>query len=255
MDTPSSYQVEMSSEEFHNLELNIGSNIQKISQNVSSITKMVSQLQTAQDTPQLRNDLRHVQTYTQQLARDTSHMLKKIMRENIQDNMVKLARDRLRDEYMSTLNAFQAVQRSAAQKSKADIMKTKAQFVTISSLDPPNTPNVSEGSRQLQEQMNAHRQEELDELEERERDIRNLERDIMDVNQIFKDLGTMVHDQGQFIDSIELNVESTANNVHSGTEELRQAAGHKNKLRKRKIVITVVAVLVICILGIIFFSK
>lgn len=43
----------------------------------------------------------------------------------------------------------------------------------------------------------------IEELQERERSIRQLESDIVDVNTIFKDLATMVHEQGEMIDSIE----------------------------------------------------
>jgi t-SNARE complex subunit (syntaxin) len=43
----------------------------------------------------------------------------------------------------------------------------------------------------------------IEELQERERSIRQLESDIIDVNTIFKDLATMVHEQGEMIDSIE----------------------------------------------------
>ena len=43
----------------------------------------------------------------------------------------------------------------------------------------------------------------IEELQERERSIRQLESDIVDVNTIFKDLATMVHEQGEMVDSIE----------------------------------------------------
>ena len=63
----------------------------------------------------------------------------------------------------------------------------------------------------------------VQQLEERERAVRQLEADIMDVNQIFKDLAAMVHDQGELVDSIEANVETSSIRVNEGTEQLRQA--------------------------------
>ena len=63
----------------------------------------------------------------------------------------------------------------------------------------------------------------VQQLEERERAVRQLEADIMDVNQIFKDLAAMVHDQGELVDSIEANVETSSIRVSEGTEQLRQA--------------------------------
>ena len=80
----------------------------------------------------------------------------------------------------------------------------------------------------------------LEQLQERERAVRQLEADIGDVNQIFKDLAAMVHDQvgacynprisitfiinqGEMVDSIEANVETASIRVNEGTDQLRQA--------------------------------
>ena len=52
-------------------------------------------------------------------------------------------------------------------------------------------------------------EENIQQLQERERAVQQLESDIIDVNTIFKDLCTMVHEQGEMVDSIEANVEST----------------------------------------------
>ena len=87
----------------------------------------------------------------------------------------------------------------------------------------------------------------MQQLQEREKSIRQLEvgrvyfiligldlnlfyffqSDIIDVNTIFKDLATMVHEQGGMVDSIEQNVESTNIRVHEGTDQLRQAEAYK----------------------------
>ncbi len=64
-------------------------------------------------------------------------------------------------------------------------------------------PGQSKTQMLLEEEYN------IEQLQERERSIRQLESDIVDVNTIFKDLATMVHEQGEVVDSIEANVEST----------------------------------------------
>jgi t-SNARE complex subunit (syntaxin) len=51
-------------------------------------------------------------------------------------------------------------------------------------------------SMQRQLEMDAN---EAAQLEEREREMRQLETDILDINDIFRDLGTMVHDQGELV--------------------------------------------------------
>lgn len=93
-------------------------------------------------------------------------------------------------------------------------------------------------------------QEEYDveQLQERERAVRQLESDILDVNHIFKDLATLVHDQGEVIDSIEANVESTQVRVSEGTEQLRQAETYKNKARKKKFILAIILIIVLAII-------
>ncbi|XP_026314036.1 syntaxin-7 isoform X1 [Hyposmocoma kahamanoa] len=235
----SSYQggvsLEDSSSKFQQLSQTITSNIKKISQNVSSMSKMVNQLQTPQDSQELRNQLRQIQNYTQKLVKDTSALIMEMMKLPVEQPTQRIVRERLSDEYMATLNAFQSTQRTAAQKTKEDVRKVKAQSFKIgdpfamgsgSSRDP-QLLEMDETTTQKQEQMTMQTERELQELEEREQDIRQLESDIMDVNQIFKELGQMIHDQGAVVDSIESSVEHASQNVEAGAQELHQAVNYK----------------------------
>ncbi len=105
----------------------------------------------------------------------------------------------------------------------------------------------SQQEQQRRQQMLVQEEYDIEQLQERERSIRQLEvglirinllknvnklclrfqSDILDVNTIFKDLATLVHDQGEIVDSIEANVESTHVRVQEGTEQLRQAETYK----------------------------
>ncbi|XP_013189163.1 syntaxin-7 isoform X1 [Amyelois transitella] len=236
----------------------IASNINKISQNVSSMSKMVNQLQTPQDSQELRNQLRQIQNYTQKLAKDTSLLLMDLMKMPTDQPANKLSRDRLSEEYMATLNAFQATQRSAAQKTKEDVKKVKAQSVNIG--DPfalggnKDLVEMGDAGVRKQEQLTMQSERSLQELEERERDIRQLENDITDVNQIFKDLGQMIHAQGVVVDSIESHVEYAADNVEAGRHQLHEAANYKNKLRKKKVYLAIILIIVISFILIIIFN-
>ncbi|KAG7311015.1 hypothetical protein JYU34_003869 [Plutella xylostella] len=239
---------------FQRLAQNIASNIQKISQNVSSISKMVNQLHTPQDCQELRNQLRQIQNYTQTLAKDTSSMIIELMKLNVTDQTNKLRRDRLSDEYMATLNAFQATQRAAAQKTKEDVKKAKAQNINIGDPFAMNKQLIDTETIRKQEQI-AMTERELRDLEQKERDVRQLESDIMDVNQIFKELGAVIHDQGAVVDSIEASVENTAFNVEAGVQDLRQAVNTKNKIRRKKVYMVIVAIIVICIIAVIICNR
>ncbi|XP_035452800.1 syntaxin-7 [Spodoptera frugiperda] len=263
----SSYQGGVSFEDrdnnFQRLSQTIASNIKKISQNVSSMSKMVNQLQTPQDSQEHRNQLRQIQNYNQKLARDTSSLIMELMKLPTDQPAHKMTRERLRDEYMITLNSFQSTQRLAAQKTKEDVRKVKAQSASINIGDPfaisgdsSNKELMEMGEPTLREQEQVMQTERsLVELEERERDIRQLESDIMDVNQIFKELGTMIHSQGEVVNSIESSVEYATVNVESGTQELREAANYKNKLRKKKVYLFLALIIIVSIILIIIFHK
>lgn len=108
--------------------------------------------------------------------------------------------------------------------------------------------DVEEGSGQNKTQLLLQEEQNIEDLRERERAIRQLESDIVDVNTIFKDLATLVHEQGEMVDSIEQNVESTHIRVHEGTEHLRQAEMYKTKSRKKKFILAIIGIIILAII-------
>lgn len=245
--------------DFLKLAQTIGTNIQKISKNVSSMQRMVNQLGTPQDSQELRNQLHQIQHYTQHLAKDTSSSLKELASlpaplVSSEQKQWKMQKERLADEFTTALNTFQTTQRHAAQKEKEQVQRVRAN----SGLRDPfgESPfsdqlielqdNSGRQQSQLQEEMN------LNMLEEQEQAIRQLESDILDVNQIFKDLGSMVHDQGEVVDSIEANIEKTEVYVGEGASQLRQASSYQNKVRTKKCILVIcLAVVLAVVIGII----
>ncbi|XP_059090060.1 syntaxin-12-like isoform X2 [Tigriopus californicus] len=230
--------------EFQRLAQTIGTNIQKILQNVSSIQRMIAQIGTPQDNQQFQQQLHQIQHYTGQLAKDTSKHLKDLNNFSGEQRQWRLQKERLHNDFTKALNSFQAAQRTAAQREKEVIKRAKAAS-GINALAAPgaqgNLIDVEEGSLgndttmgQSKTQMLLEEEANIEQLQEREKSIRQLESDIVDVNTIFKDLATMVHEQGEMVDSIEANVESTSVRVHEGTEQLRQAETYKNQSRRRK---------------------
>merc|ERR1712179_793023 len=119
--------------EFQRLAQNIGTNIQKILQNVSSMQRMITQIGTPQDSSQLQNQLHQIQHYTGQLAKDTSKQLKELNgfppEQALDPRQWKLQRERLQADFTKALDNFQRAQRSAAQKEKDAIKKYKNQGV------------------------------------------------------------------------------------------------------------------------------
>ncbi|KAK9885936.1 hypothetical protein WA026_013813 [Henosepilachna vigintioctopunctata] len=247
-------------QDFQKLALTVETSIQKISQNVSSMQRMVKQIGTPQDSPELRKQLHSLQHYTQQLVKDTNGYIKELNNFSLSSpsdqRQIKMQRERLQDEFAATLNRFQMAQRSTAQKEKEQVNKAREQnfgepFLESSNRKQPlielQDSNFSKQQQQVQEVAD------LRALEEQEQSIRQLENDIRDVNDIFKELGVLVHEQGEIIDSIEANVERTESFVHQGATQLREASTYKNKLRRKKVILAVVCAVVVTVIILIIY--
>jgi len=242
--------------DFQKLAQNIGTNIQKILQNVSSMSRMINQIGGPQDNQQLQNQLHQIQHYTGQLAKDTSTDLHSLSSgvstlSQSEQRQWRLQKERLHNDFTKALNSFQAAQRTAAQKEKEAIKAAKKPGMG-GIAGPGNLIEIEEGQsqeqQQKQQQMLIQEEYDVEQLQERERAVRQLESDILDVNSIFKDLATLVHDQGEVIDTIEAHVEDAQIRVQDGNEELRQAENYKNKARKKKFIIALIAIIILAII-------
>jgi len=258
--------------DFKKVAQTIGTNIQKISSNVSSMKRMVNLLGTPQDSQELKNQLHQIQHYTQNLVKDTNINLKDL--NNIpmptlstEQREYKMQKDRLHEEFAAAANAFQDIQRYELQKEKEEVRRVRAN----SNIAPPPSSKDLFGddsfsnqlielqdSRQSQRQMQQNLQDDLDleMLQQQEQSIQELEKNICEVNDIFKELAVMVHDQGEIVDSIEASVEKTEVHVSKATSELRQAAQYSNKLRKKRCILLLCgsAILVVLLL-LIYYSN
>ena len=134
-----------------------------------------------------RQQLRQLQHYTGQLAKDTATQLKLL--QDLQppgDGGARDQRERLQDEFTKALDNFQRIQREAAEKERQKLEAARLdQEVTI--------PGPGEGfGGQSRTQMMIEEEDRLKELEDRERAMRQLESDITDVNTIFKVISNVI---------------------------------------------------------------
>ncbi|XP_056336214.1 syntaxin-12 [Danio aesculapii] len=254
-----------SPKDFSSLIQTCSSNIQKITQNTALIKGLVNQLGTKQDTGGLRERLKQMQHYTNQLAKETNKHLKDLGSLSLpvslsEQRQQKIQKDRLMNDFSAALNNFQAVQRRAAEKEKESVARARAgsrlsaddgghdeQLVSFDN-------NDDWGKTTTQTEDVAITEEDLELIKERETAIQQLESDILDVNQIFKDLAVMIHDQGEMIDSIEANVESAEVHVERGAEQLQRAAQYQQKSRKKICFLAVGLSIVVLIIGIVIWK-
>ncbi|KAL3867879.1 hypothetical protein ACJMK2_040725 [Sinanodonta woodiana] len=236
----------------------IVNNIQKITQNVAQIQKMVGQIGTAQDSEELRNRLHQTTHYTNQLAKDTNSSLKELAHlpgpaNPSEHRQWKMQKERLTEEFSNALKNFQTVQRTAAEKERASVARARAHSSSFGHqpLEMKNEEFSTPGYSQTKEMLQMEEDVDLEAIREREDAIRKLEKDITDVNQIFKDLGMLVHEQGEMLDSIEANVETAEVQVQEGTQQLAKARDYQSKARRKKCCIIIVIVVILAIIAII----
>ena len=246
------------SNEWTRLSQAISKNIQSITQNVAQMQRMVNQIGTQQDSPQLRDKLHQVQHYTNQLAKETNTYIKDISQLSQPASQSdlrqrKMQKERLMSDFSSALNNFQAAQRQAAEKERASVARARASSGYNDSFFDERKADDAFGSNQMQSSIQMEQDVDMDLLHEREQAIQKLESDIMDVNQIFKDLGMLVHEQGEMIDSIEANVESSAVHVEQGRDQLYKAKEYQKKSRRKKCILLGVIILIIIILSVIIY--
>jgi len=225
----------------------VATNIQKIVQNVSSMQRMLVHVSdTSTGDTGLRGQLRQLQHYTGQLARDTATQLRQLVESEVPgDAGARVQRERLQDEFTRALDNFQRVQREAVAKERQGLAAAQQEEAQGHQIPPPGH-QVEQG--QSRTQVMLEEEERLSQLQDREKAMRQLETDITDVNTIFKDLAAMVHEQGDIVDSIESNIEATSVQVTTGTEQLRQAHDYQNKARRKKIILAVVGLVILVIL-------
>lgn len=91
----------------------------------------------------------------------------------------------------------------------------------------------------------------LQSIRVRERELLKLEGQIVELNDLFKTMQILVVEQGANIDTIEHNVNKSADYIHVAEKNLEVAVEEKRKYNKRLIIIITIVVIVVTILAII----
>ena len=184
----------MSETEFQRVAQTVGTNVQKIMQNVSSIQRMIAQIGTPQDNQQFQQQLHQIQHYTGQLAKDTAKHLGDLNSSSaVGDNRQwRLQKERLHSDFTKALNSFQGAQRTAAQREKEAIKRARGTggggggaalpgpsgATTQSLVDTEETAAGGSGFGQgsvSRTQMLLQEEDNMAQLQEREKSIRQLE--------------------------------------------------------------------------------
>ncbi|XP_046997759.1 syntaxin-12-like isoform X3 [Schistocerca americana] len=166
--------------------------------------------------------------YTTDLCKTTSTKLKELaglctLGTSVDERKWKLQLKRLSDEFMVICNEFHNTQKIIREKKKNQITSgsdTEGQY---------SEPRLEHENDVEDEQIRLQEWElKLHFVEEQEQEVQKLQEDILVINQLMREISSLINEQSENVDNIEANVEETTIRVIEGTEQLQQAAIHKN---------------------------
>uniref|UniRef100_A0A0D6R814 t-SNARE coiled-coil homology domain-containing protein n=1 Tax=Araucaria cunninghamii TaxID=56994 RepID=A0A0D6R814_ARACU len=220
----------------------VAGGIFKINTAVSSFKRLVNDLGTSKDTPQLRERLHKTRQDIGQLVKETSAKLKAASETDQHQEVPatkKIADAKLARDFQAVLKEFQKAQQLAAERETAYtpfVAQPAESSYTLSEVQLG-----AEGNEEQQALLQEQKRQEFFRLdsevvfneaiiEEREQGIKEIQEQIYEVNEIFRDLAVLVNEQGVVIDDIGSNIESS----HSATVQAKSSLAQASKSQKSR---------------------
>ncbi|KAL8603791.1 hypothetical protein ACOMHN_058526 [Nucella lapillus] len=237
----------------------IESNIYQINSGANAVERALKSIGTNRDTPSVRDKIHETSVNTNDKVKATTKLIRTAIASK-GDRSQRIMLDRLTNDFHESVARFQTLQKQATERVKrAGRVGTQPRTTDPQPLvDVAGFEGGGDHQPLLQEDVAADLQaqegsveEDLTLIREREERIRQLESDILDVNEIFRDLGTMVYEQGQVLNDIESNVQSAADNVNSGNQQLSKAAQYQRKSRRKQCCLLLILLLVATVVAVI----
>ncbi|CAB3407786.1 unnamed protein product [Caenorhabditis bovis] len=213
-------------------------NIQNLNQQVQQLDSLISRLSDSSNAGGKQRQLFNEKAQqAQELAKDTNHLMKKLVEMSNSNN-----------DLIGVLNRLQASQRKAAQTEKAG-MRQAREAAEMDAEASRAAENEFYAHQNANPQIQRQQQINLQEIKERQQSLQQLEQDIGDVNAIFAELAKIVHEQGDLVDSIEANVEHAQIYVEQGNQNVQQAVYYNQKARQKKLLLFCFLAILVVILG------
>lgn len=90
---------------------------------------------------------------------------------------------------------------------------------------------------------------------EREREIENIHKGVQEISELFTDMALLVTQQGETINSIQDNIETSANNTEKAVIQLNKTKKYQSKYRIRSLYCFIIIFIILLIVIIIVFNK
>jgi len=214
----------------------VAGGIFQINTAVSSFKRLLNDLGTSRDTPQLREKLHKTRQHIGQLVKETSARLKEASETDQHQEVSaskKIADAKLAKDFQAILKEYQKAQQLAAERETAytPSVPQVAQSSSYLSNVPDSNAEVNQEHQLLIETrklefLQLENEVSFNEaiIEERDHGIKEIQNQISEVNEIFKDLAVLVNEQGVMIDDIGSNIEGSYVGTAEATTHLVKAS-------------------------------
>ncbi|KXJ96315.1 t-SNARE, partial [Microdochium bolleyi] len=223
--------------EFSKLSQDLMNKLFHLQGNISKLRTDVGLLGTRRDNPRLRERVHTLLDESTMHFKEVGEGVKKVQSWEEVTPTQKYSQQKLSREFKTALGDFQALQRTALEKTRASVSAAKAALDDDTSGTPGQTTSGSGGEQLQLQQQEAHlaAQDEVDFQEalitEREEEIRQIEEGVGDLNVLFQQVAQIVSEQGEQLQTIENNAISVRDDTRGADYELRSAARYQKQAR------------------------
>lgn len=258
----------LSANDFQRLKNALTTNLSKITTNTKELEDLVKKIGTTDDSEPLRDRYLRLQNDTKSLMEQMNADIKKVSEASVgadEQRSKKTLLDTISKQYPSVCKRFIEAQRTGARKEKESLERAKSVLYQNPGVSNPQFQDehgysaTNTGSYQQQQQqvvLPMEQNVDMQSLQERDDQIRQLESNIVQVSELFKDVHNLVHEHGEIIDSIGDNIDDTDQRVVAANVELKNAVKYQTAARRKKImliaILIIVIVIVVLVIGIYF---
>ncbi|KNC48566.1 syntaxin [Thecamonas trahens ATCC 50062] len=224
--------------------------ITKISNNVAALQKMVNQLGTKRETPDMHARMTTLTERTRDLAREAGRLLKQITlvptSSPAETQQRSVTQRKLGSDLKKQLTAFTAVQTRIKDADRRSIDTAKQSMAFGDAAGTSTADDQTQPLLAQQQTITLDSTIEFNEvlIAEREHDIAEIEATISDVNEIFRDLSTLVNEQGEQLHDIEHHIENTVAHTDGAVKELTKADNYQRKARRKAMCLALIFALI-----------
>lgn len=242
----------------------VGTNIDKISQDVEQVKKMHSAMLSAavqdqevkEELERLMVDVKKTSNLVRVKLKEMEHSINQQDQDAGYNNYAEARIRRcqhstLARKFVEVMSDYNTTQSDYREKCKARIQRQleitgKAKtYEEVEEMLEGGDPAIFTSDIVIETQQ---ARQALGDIEARHRDIINLEKSIQELHDMFVDMAMLVESQGEMIDRIEYNVEQAVDFVQSAKSDTKKAVKYQSKARRKKIMIIICLVVVVAIL-------